>query len=173
MTNYTKVVVVLALLFIVGGCASKPIALPDYSYGKDAINISLHGADRLNVYQGVPHTLLVCLYQLKDLTAYNQLVGKKNGLYKLLRGQKFDPSVTYSEKIILHPGTDKQLTLDRAEGTKYLAVVTGYYSMSPEKMTKVFDIPVALESKSTFSFSKIKVVKDIDVSLSFDATQIQ
>jgi type VI secretion system VasD/TssJ family lipoprotein len=173
MAKHTKVIVALVFLFLIGGCASKPVPPPDYSYGKDAINISLHAASELNVYQGVPHTLLVCVYQLKDRTAYNQLVGKKNGLYQLLRGQKFDPSVTYSEKIIMHPGTDKQLVLDRAEGTKYLAVVTGYYSMSPEKMTKVFDIPVALESEGPFSMSKVNVVKDIDVSLTFGAERIQ
>ncbi len=173
MAKYPKLFVTLAVLVLLGGCASKPVGLPDYSYSKDAININLHAADKLNVYQGVSHTLLVCVYQLKDRTAYNQLVGKKDGLYKLLRGQKFNPSVTYSEKIIMHPGTDKQLTLDRAEGTKYLAIVTGYYNMSPEKMTRVFDIPVVLERESSLSLNKVKVVKNIDVSLTFGAERIQ
>jgi len=172
MSNYLKVFLLVAALFLMNGCAAKPVGLAKYTYSENAIKVHLQADEKLNVYQGVPHTLLVCVYQLKDLTAYTQLSGKKEGLYQLLRGERFDPSVTYSDKIILHPGMNKRLTLDRAEGTRYLAVVTGYYSMATEKMTRVYDVPVVQERKGFFSIKKVEMVKDLDISLVFDAEQI-
>jgi len=173
MVNFLKACVLVTVLFFMYGCAAKPVAPAEYSYSKNAINIHLQADEKLNVYQGVSHTLLVCVYQLKDLTAYTQLSGKKKGIYQLLRGKKFDPAVTYSDKIILHPGMKKQLTLDRVEGTRYLAIVTGYYNMAPEKMTRVHEVPVVLEKKSSYSLQKVNTVKNIDISLVFGAEQIQ
>ena len=55
-----------------------------WSFGKDAIRLYLKSDPRLNIYDGVPHTLLLCIYQMADPNAFNQLREEKDGLPKLL-----------------------------------------------------------------------------------------
>lgn len=169
MSRRNKCFFTFIILLLCLGCAKKTPIPVDYSYSKDAVIFQIQTDEKLNLYQGVPHTLLVCVYQLKNLTEYNQLLAEKNGLYQLMRGERFSPSVTFTDKVILHPGTKRYLVFDRAEGTKYVAVVAGYYNMATEKMTRVFDIPVVEEKKS---FKKTKVVKPLDVRIYFGPQQI-
>ena len=121
---------------------------PEYTYQREAITITLRADPRLNLYQGIPHTLVACTYQLKDPNAFNQLVDERDGLSKLLECSRFDGSVAYAKRLVVQPGQEIRDSLDRAEGAKYVSVVAGYYSLQKWNVVRLFQIPVGtLSSK--------------------------
>jgi type VI secretion system VasD/TssJ family lipoprotein len=121
---------------------------PEYTYQREAITLTLRADPRLNLYQGIPHTLVACTYQLKDPNAFNQLVDERDGLSKLLECSRFDASVAYAKRSVVQPGQEIRESLDRAEGAKYVSVVAGYYNLQKWNVVRLFQIPVGtLSSK--------------------------
>ena len=81
--NLEKLSLFLLVLFVCS-CASQPLTPPEWRYEQEAIDIHVKADSQLNLYEGLPHTLLMCVYQLKDPNAFNQLTEDDDGLYKLL-----------------------------------------------------------------------------------------
>ena len=149
-------ILMMAGLFLFCSCASKPLPPPEFVYGKDQIQLQLVASSDLNTYEGSPHTLLLCLYQLRDPNAFNQLTSDEDGLYKLLECGPFDPSVTNIKRLIMRPGQATSVQLDRAEGTKYVGLVAGYSTINKENMIRLFKIPVLVEKKGIISRTKVQ-----------------
>jgi type VI secretion system VasD/TssJ family lipoprotein len=124
---------------VLSSCASAPA----WKYEKDAISLSYKSDSQLNSFQGNPHTLVLCIYQLRDPNAFNQLIEEEEGLSKLLECGKFDQSVTSSKRLVIYPATEKTETLDRAEGTKYVGMVAGYYMLHKEGSVRFYSVPVS------------------------------
>jgi predicted component of type VI protein secretion system len=116
--------------------------------------------------------LLVCVYQLKDPNAFNQLAEDNDGLYKLLECELFDSSVATSKKLIARPGQDKNFVFDRAEGAKYVAVAAGYYVLHKDRMIRLFNIPVITEKKGFFRRKKIQKPGPLNIELTLGPRQI-
>lgn len=161
------------ITLLVGACSSQPLPPPKWSYEKDAIEVHLKADPKLNFDDGVAHTLLVCLYQLKDPNAFNQLSDDTDGVYKLLECGLFDAGVATSKRLIVHPGKDVTVTLDRAEGAKYVAAVAGYYVLQKERMIRLFDIPVVVEKKGFIKSTKISKPGLLKIELELGPSQIK
>ena len=86
--------------------------------------------------------------------------------------QRFDSSVTSTERLIIRPGQEKTFTLDRAEGTKYVGFVSGYYAMRPNDMIRLLEVPVVLDVTGLFSKTVKTVVGDMNIDLSLGSQQI-
>ena len=110
----------LLLVLLVWSCAAKQLPPPELEYEEAAIKIHVYADPKLNLSDGKPHTLLVCVYQLKDPNAFNQLAGDQEGLYRLLECGLFDASVVGAKKLIVQPGQNTTFNLDRAQGTAYV-----------------------------------------------------
>lgn len=162
--------VVIALFLV--SCAAKVLPPPQWAYEKDAIKLRVKADPMLNLDDGKAHTLYACIYQLKDPNGFNQLSGDESGLYKLLDCKLFDQGVAVSKRLIVHPGEDTTLVLDRAENAKYLAVVAGYYDIVKERITRLIEIPVVIEEKGFFSKEKKKKPGLLDVTLFLGPQQI-
>ncbi len=145
-TNKSKMILLFmaGLAFLAVSCATTVQA----PYKQDAITLRLKSSNELNLYNGKAHTLLLCVYQLKDPNAFNQLLDERDGVSRLLECRRFDPSVTGSRRLIINPGREITRTLDRAEGTKYVGVAAGYYDMEPGGMVRLYRIPVNMFTKS-------------------------
>ena len=143
MNGSLKVWLVALLVLPLVACATT-----EWKYEKGAIQLHLVSDRNLNLFGGTAHTLLLCVYHLRDPNAFNQVQDEKDGLVKLLDCTRFDPSVTYAKKIIVQPGQDVTEALDRAEGARYVAVVAGYSQLQKDRVTRFFEIPVGSLSKS-------------------------
>jgi type VI secretion system VasD/TssJ family lipoprotein len=126
----------------------------EWRYEKDGIRLHLKSDPQLNLYQRSPHTLVLCVYHLKDPNAFNQLVDEKEGLWKLLECGRFDPSVTNSKRVVIQPGQEMTELLDRPEGARYVGLVAGYYLLQKERVVRLFPIPVASERRGSTIFLK-------------------
>lgn len=173
MKQYIKMLLFGLLIFGVCSCASLPLTPPEWRYEKEAIQLHLKADFQLNLHDGTPHTLLVCVYQLRDPNTFNQLAGDNNGMYNLLECSLFDNSVASSERLIIHPGQVLTFTLDRAEGAKYVAIVAGYYSLHKERMVRLFNIPVIVENKWWIKRAKIAKPDYLNIELTLGPQQIQ
>jgi type VI secretion system VasD/TssJ family lipoprotein len=147
MKKILKCILMVSLILSFWACASKPPRPASWDYEKDAISIRLSADERLNLYQGIPHALLVCIYNLRDPNAFNQVKEEPEGISKLLECSKFDPGVTYYKSIVIQPGQQLHEVLDRAEGTRYVGVVAGYYVQNKDQVIFLYKIPVVEEKR--------------------------
>ena len=172
MRHHVNALFLVMIISMVYSCASQPLPPPQWQYEKEAIKLHIKADAKLNLEEGTPHTLLVCVYQLKDPNAFNQLAGDDNGIYKLLECELFDTAVATSKRLFIRPGQDMNFVDDRAEGAKYVAIVAGYYILHKDRMIRLFDIPVVTEKKGFFRRKKIQKPGPLNIELTLGPQQI-
>jgi predicted component of type VI protein secretion system len=59
----------------------------------------------------------------------------------------FGDGAAASKRMIIQPGQDINMTLDRAEGARYVAIVAGYYILEKDRMVKMVDVPEYVREK--------------------------
>ena len=160
------------LVLLVWSCASKQLPAPELEYEEGAIKIHAKADPQLNLSDGKPHTLLVCVYQLKDPNAFNQLTGDQEGLYRLLECNLFDASVVGAKKLIIQPGQNTTFNLDRAQGATYVGVAAGYYLIERERIVRLYEIPVVIEKKGIVRRTKRKKLETLEIDLKLGPQQI-
>ncbi len=116
-----------------------------WGFGQKAIKISYRADKNLNLYDGQPHTILMCLYQMSNPNVFNELSRSEDGLTKLLQCSRFDQGVVSFMRVIVQPGDNKSLSLDRAEKAKWVGIVAGYYNLSPDMVSCLYEVPVTTE----------------------------
>jgi type VI secretion system VasD/TssJ family lipoprotein len=149
----------LALAALVSGCgggAAAPSAQPagpahspqamNWAFAPKALELTFDSDPFLNEYEGGAHPLTVCVYQLTDPTAFRQMSATAPGISKLLECASFDPSVVGVQRVVVQPGRNEVLTLDRDEKARFLAVACGYYDLNLGTATQVFEIPVSSDT---------------------------
>jgi len=150
----------VSILFAVCSCA--PRTPPAWEYEQNAINIHLSADNQLNFRDGTSHTLSVCVYQLTDPNAFHQLSEDTDGMYQLLDCSTFDTGVAATKRVIVRPNQELKVTLDRAEGAKYIAVVAGYYTIDKDKIVRFYKIPI---KKKGISRKSVPGKMDINLAL--------
>jgi type VI secretion system VasD/TssJ family lipoprotein len=116
--------------------------------GKDAVSLAFEADRNLNWRGGEPHTLALCVYQLSDTKAFEGLAANEDGLHRLLQCTGFDPSVVAARRVIVQPGKGRRVTMDRAEGARYVGIVAGYYAVDRDRVVRILRIP--LQEQGTF-----------------------
>lgn len=174
METYLKSLCLSVGVFLICSCASKQPVAPvlSYKYEKEAIHLKLRSDPKLNFYEGMPHTLLVCVYQLKDPNAFNQFSNDDDGLYKLLECSLFDVNVLSSKRLTVHPDQDLEVSLDRAEDGKYVGIVAGYYQMRKDGITRLFEVPVVQKTTGSWNKKTYEEVGELDIELMLGPQQI-
>lgn len=160
----------IVLPLLLGSCAGRSssgggAASGVYEYEKDAISLHLKGDANLNLFEKRPHTLLVCVYQLRDPNALNQVLQDAEDVTKLLECARFDPSIVNAKKFILQPGKEITEALDRAEGARYIGIVAGYYNLDKQRASRIIPVPVG------GTFGKKASRMNLDVFLGPDEIQ--
>ncbi len=141
-------------------------AVPNRVFGPKAIQVQYTAADNLNYYENQAHTILLVVYQLNGLNAFNQQVKTEEGLNKLLAGEKFDNSVTGVDQAFIEPGEEKTLVLDRYENTMNIGVVAGYYELQPGQASRTFAIPATTDKRGVYGFrSTVSWIDPITIRL--------
>lgn len=141
----TKKILIVSVLAISIVSCTFPLgnSQPKWEYEKSAIDLCIQSDPRLNHFQAKAHSLMVCIYNLRDLNGFNQMIDEKDGLSKLLECGRFDPSVTYAKRIVVQPNQSTKETMDRSEGAKYVGIVAGYYALEKGNAVRTFQIPLS------------------------------
>ncbi|EAT13268.1 type VI secretion system lipoprotein TssJ [Bermanella marisrubri] len=178
--------IIATLIVTLTGCASKTslvVAPEDWVFEDRAVHIHLQSPADLNAISGRPHSVAVGVFQLNDPNTFLGLAETKQGALQLLNAGRIDDTVAQFTRIILQPGEEKIATLPRAQGAKYIALISGYYGLNTELDIKVFDIPIK-EAKRGFvdlALSSLGLIADeakavpddifIDVSMGRKSTK--
>lgn len=151
-------------LAIVMGCAQPRPKLPSWEFAREAIHVRADAASQLNLHEGKPHTLMVCFYQLKNMTTFPSLTDEMQGRYKLLECEPFDATVASAKRLILQPGDDFTLLLDRQSGARHLAVIAGYYLLEKKRIIRTADFSVNQNTAA---------IEELNLEITFGAQQIE
>jgi type VI secretion system VasD/TssJ family lipoprotein len=154
-------------------CSKKVTELDKWPFEARGIKISYKADLELNLYQNKPHTLFVCIYQMKDPNAFNELRLDRTGLMKLLECKRFDQGVSSSESLIVHPGDEETIVFDRAEDARFVGVVAGYYSLWPVNVTKLVLVPVKIEKSGWLIRKKVAQPGQLSLKLYFGPEEVQ
>lgn len=156
MFTFVRNVLSLCVVSLLFACTPELLVkqLPEWGYEKNAIKLHLVSDPQLNLYQKKDHSLIFCLYHLRDLNGFNQLVDEQGGLLSLLECKRFDQSVTYVRKFVVQPNQDLTEVLDRTDGAKYVGVVAGYYTQQKESSVRSFKIPISEIKKGSTIIQK-------------------
>lgn len=117
---------VLGALFLTISACTPTVAKPRWVFEKQAVKIHVKASNDLNMYNGRPHTLYICTYQLTNFNTFDRLARDPDGIHRLLECRLFDQSVASTNSKVIHAGEHVTLILDRAEQAQHLAVVAGY-----------------------------------------------
>jgi type VI secretion system VasD/TssJ family lipoprotein len=161
------------VIFVVYSCASQPPLPPEWRYEKEAIKVRLRADALLNFYDGVPHALDICVYQLKDTNVFDQISEEEEGLFRLLECSGFDGSVISHRGLSIEPGQDATFVEDRAEGSRYVVLVASYYVLKKDSMVRLFDVPVVVEKKGFFSRTRVSRAVPLTIDLGLGSQQIK
>ena len=112
------------------------------TYKKQDFTLLIQADSQLNRFQNNSHTLFLCVYQLKDPNAFNQLAEEKDGLPKLLECARFDGTVANAKRVSVQPGQTIKETRDRAEGARFIGIAAGYYGSGNQKVTDIAPLSV-------------------------------
>lgn len=143
--KYLFVSLICLFIVSVSGCATKTsleVAPDDWVFENRAIHIHVQSPSDLNSISGRPHSVALGVFQLIDPNTFLGLSETKEGALQLLNSGRIDDTVAQFSRIILQPSEEKIATLPRAQGAKYVALISGYYGLSTELDIKVFEIPV-------------------------------
>jgi len=173
--KYVEAFCLILLICFMYSCASRPVGtLVDWKYEKEAIKLNLKADGQLNLYEGTPHPLTLCVYQLTDPNAFNQLAKDPDQLDTLLECDRFKGGgVAGFERLIVHPGQNSTFTLSRAEGAKYVAVVAGYYLYPEGGVVRPFEIPVIIEKTGFLKLKRVSKPGHVNIDLILGSKQIQ
>jgi type VI secretion system VasD/TssJ family lipoprotein len=160
-----------AVAVILCSCASSP-DIVQWVEEKGAIVLDIKPDAKLNLKGNKGHKLAMCLYQLKDQSMFNQLASNEQGLYKLLECSVFDSSAIACTRIFVDPGMNQKMLIDRAEGTKYVAIVAGYYKLEKDKIIRFYKIPEVNQRYGFLKLKKRKVPGKLELTLSLGPKEI-
>lgn len=148
-----------------GKKAAVPEPEPDWGFKPEGIEISYRADRMLNEYQGASHAIQVVVYQFDNINRFKELTGYKDGLIRLLKAKSFDPSVKAVKKIFADPGESGKLVLDRAENSKWVGVVAGYFDLVPGRCSCFFNIPQRMEEKGILFKEEIPKVEKLKAEI--------
>lgn len=138
------------------GSGAPVMALPkdaDVFWGaeENALLLKFKARPDLNLDQGRPSSLAVCVYQLDDSRMFEQLSTQTEGRVKLAGCDKYGDSVVAFQRLFLEPGQRLEKFLDRREGAKFIGLAAAYYNLESERCLRLLAIPIVTVSDGWFS----------------------
>lgn len=164
MHKYTTGSLLLSLSLLLSACSWGPVVTipPDWKYEKDAITLHVQADPNLNAFQRSSHALHLCVYHLRDLNAFNQLLNENGGLPTLLECSRFDPAVVLARQLIIQPGQELTETMDRADGVRFVNIAAGYYNLKKETVVRSYPVPLHQEKRRG---NLIQTARKLDIDL--------
>ncbi len=163
MKRVTGILMACICIIFFSACSSKKTpSKPQWLYKKNALALRFKADTVLNMYDSLPHTLMVCVYQIRNDTILDQLSNNEDGIYQLLDCEPFDSSIRSAKRLIIHPGQDLTFMLDRLAGTRKIGFVAGYSKLEKGRILRIVDIPTMVPEDEDAAVARdIKIVVNL------------
>jgi type VI secretion system VasD/TssJ family lipoprotein len=134
---------IVMLATFMQACTNIPTKKPEHwPQAENAIQIEIIADSNVNVYEGIPHAVPICFYQLFRPDFFNKLASYPKGLNRLLECRSFHPSVARIHRVTIAPNEKKTIVMNREKDVRHVAVTAGYFFKDKSKITQILDIPV-------------------------------
>jgi type VI secretion system VasD/TssJ family lipoprotein len=153
-------------------CARMPDPQPSWTFSPGGIGIQYRADAMLNAFNGEAHTIVLVIYQLTSLDAFDSLTKSEEGLRTLLEARRFDPGVVGTDKLVIQPGDKNRLRLDRAEQARWVGIVAGYYDLVPGQVDHAVQISFNIEETGTIRKKKTARVNPLLIDLTLGSRAI-
>ncbi|MBQ7456962.1 MAG: type VI secretion lipoprotein TssJ [Desulfovibrio sp.] len=111
------------------------------------LRYQIEAAEDLNHEGAIPLGVTVCVYQLDDPSAFQELAASKAGIDKLLDCTLTACGARSARRFPIQPGKRIDVTSDRVEKARFFAVVAGYEHLSPELCSAIIPFPLHHEKQ--------------------------
>ncbi|MDR2162159.1 MAG: type VI secretion system lipoprotein TssJ [Desulfovibrio sp.] len=178
----------LLCLLLLAACGGKDTGAPDipppppatdptkviWQADPQGLRLRITTSGDLNKQDGVPLGLSLCLYQLGDKVRFEALAQTASGLDSLLDCAVDKADARSAKEFLLQPGQSLEMTLERAEQAKYLAVVAGYFHLKPDLSTFVFPYLLHSETEGWIPFFRDTVYSaaQMDIIINLNETSV-
>ncbi|HHL2712514.1 TPA: type VI secretion system lipoprotein TssJ [Yersinia enterocolitica] len=152
---WTVLSVLLAVL--IGGCADssqqqkQAIEQVEAPFAASAITLNFTAEPQLNMWNDMSNSCTVLIIQTADNPALNKILNDPMQLKSLFNGAGTAEEILQVDRYAVMPGQRNTLHIDRAQKTRNIAVVAGYYPFPGKKHMAHFAIPVAISNHGWMS----------------------
>lgn len=124
-----------------------PTEAASYAYEEAALKVHFSADPSLNLFHGRPHALSIKLLQLSDPGVLNHYRGSSFRLADLLAldATERHEEVVSETRLVLLPGEQRTLTLNRVKDARHLVLLTGYYGIQDATSLRRLEIPAVNE----------------------------
>lgn len=123
-------------------------SLVTWSYQEQAVVVKLSASRDLNTYAQRPHTLVVKVIQLTDVSGIMTLMQTPNGVRSVLSEElEMIPNAVFSDTVVLAPKQTHTVSYARQQDAKFVAVVTGFAELNTAKSVRILPISVITEKQ--------------------------
>ncbi len=120
------------------------------------------------------------IFQLKDSAHFKDLAQTRAGFIRLLQfsgqpnylGDGQTDILSYKQ-LIVRPGEEKIIYLDRAEGAKWVGIVAGYYRINLLQSYKVFKIPLIYRKEGLIFKKQTVTIGELFINLILGPSGLQ
>lgn len=135
-----------------------PPRLPPGSglYESRALALHLAPSERLNSQSGEARTLVLKIIQMDDPTLLDDYRASAFRLADLMAADTPQLSASFlrENRVILHPGQSRSLTLDRVKGASHLVLLAGYFQMADDTSVRVLPLPGVTGRQVPYQYRK-------------------
>ena len=156
-----KIVLIFAFALLLWGCGGSkqesplpPPPLPSEDPAKvtwnqqtGGLTYRIEAVPNLNHEGDKPLGVTLCVYQLDDPSAFQSMAESPQGLDQLLNCDLEVAKARLSRSFKIQPGQKLDVTQDRVEKARYLAVVAGFEHLKPELCTAIIPFPIHHEKE--------------------------
>ena len=160
--RFTRLVFFVFFVTLLYGCSSlvgkstdekkdEAKAKVTWPYAKEGILLELASDINLNFYSNQSHTVALGIWQFDDEKVFIKLLTDKVELIKALTTGNLPKGVIQLDRYVIQPDTKILLKIDRAQGSKYVGILAGYYNFTPSNAARYFRIPLNMQSSGLIS----------------------
>ena len=151
MSLNMKKILLLASLMVIAGCAPNETTrqqllqqTPPW-YAEGAIVVTIKTEPVLNAWQGMSNALSLVILQSKEKQTLEALISSEKQARTLFSGAALSADILSADRFTAMPGQQTTLHINRAENTRYVAIVAGYYPAPGPGQTSLMAVPVELK----------------------------
>ncbi|WP_426762625.1 type VI secretion system lipoprotein TssJ [Hafnia paralvei] len=142
---------------LLSGCAEstqqekQAIAEVTAPFAASAITLNLTAEPQLNLWNEMSNSCTVLVIQAANNPALDKILDDPMQLKSLFNGAGTADEILQVDRYTVMPGQKNTLHIDRAEKTRNIAIVAGYFPFPSKKHMAYFAIPVATSSHGWIS----------------------
>ncbi|WP_261372030.1 type VI secretion lipoprotein TssJ [Yersinia mollaretii] len=142
------------LVFMLTGCShqdpkqrQQAIDTVAQPFAKSAITIQLTAQPGLNTWNGLANSSSILVIQAGNAAALDKLLKNPVQLKSMFAGTGSEADILQLDRYVVMPGQQNTLHIDRAENTRYLALVASYFPFPDSRHIARFTIPMTLTAQ--------------------------